>query len=168
MIALAGYVACIVGANATLAHFGLVSVGFGLMAPAGVLWAGLALTLRDLTQDALGRWPVVGAIVAGAVISWLFAPSFALASGVAFLVSELCDFAVYSPIRRRSWIAAILLSNTVGLLIDSALFLWLAFGSLEFIYGLAWAKFAVTLITVAVLAVVRRRRCSTYRPSLVS
>lgn len=158
MIWLIFYGVCIVGANATLALVGLVPVGFGLMAPAGVLWAGLTLTMRDLTQDALGRWPVVGVIVAGALISWLFAPSFALASGTAFLVSELADFAVYSPIKRRSWLGAIALSNTVGLLVDSWLFLTLAFGHVEFLPGLVLAKVYVTVATVAVLWFWRRQR----------
>lgn len=158
MIWLLAYIGCIVAANATLAYIGLVSVGFGLMAPAGVLWAGLALTLRDLVQDRLGRWPVVWAIVAGALLSLLIAPSFAAASGAAFLVGELADFAVYTPVRRRSWIGAIGLSNTVGLLVDSCLFLWLAFGSLEFLAGLVVAKLYVTLATVAVLWIWRWRR----------
>lgn len=158
MIALAGYVFCIVAANATLALAGLVPVGFGLMAPAGVLWAGLSLTMRDLAHDQLGRWGVLAAILAGAGLSWLISPSFALASGTAFLVSELADFAVYAPIRRHRWLTAVVLSNTVGLLVDSCLFLWLAFGSLDFLIGLAWAKFAVTLISVAVLWLMRRNR----------
>jgi len=158
VLALAGYIGCIVAANLTLALVGLVPVGFGLMAPAGVLWAGLALTLRDITQDQLGRWPVVGAVLAGAALSWLISPAFAAASGAAFLVSELADFAVYTPIRQRHWLTAVALSNSVGLLVDSVLFLWLAFGSLEFLAGLVVGKVWITLATVAVLAVVRNRR----------
>lgn len=157
MIALAGYIFCVVAANATLALVGLVPVGFGLMAPAGVLWAGLALTMRDLTEDRLGRLAVLGAILAGALLSWLISPAFALASGAAFLISELCDFAVYSPLKRRHWLTAVALSNTVGLVVDSCLFLWLAFGSLEFLAGLVVGKVWVTLATVAVLWVWRRR-----------
>ena len=34
-------------------------MGFGLMAPAGVYFAGLAFTFRDLTQEKLGRRAVV-------------------------------------------------------------------------------------------------------------
>lgn len=160
MIWLTLYVASIVAANATLAMVGLIPVGFGLHAPAGVLWAGLALTLRDLVQDRLGRWPVVGAIVVGAGLSSLIAPSFAIASGVAFLVSELADFAVYTPLRRRSWLGAIAASNTVGLVVDSALFLWLAFGSLEFLAGLVWAKLLVTGVTIAALWLWRHKQPS--------
>ncbi len=50
------YVATIFVANwAIIAAFGVVPVGFGLMAPAGVYFAGLAFTFRDLTQEKLGR-----------------------------------------------------------------------------------------------------------------
>lgn len=157
MIWFAAYVASIVAANATLAYVGLIPVGFGLMAPAGVLWAGLSLTLRDLLQDSLGRYWAFAAIFVGAALSWLVAPSFALASGMAFLLSELADFWVYTPIRERHWLTAVAASNTVGLLVDSCLFLWMAFGSLEFLAGQVWAKLVVTVVTVAVLWLWKRR-----------
>lgn len=152
------YLLTIVGANWAIQTFGLVPVGFGLMSPAGVYLAGLVFTLRDLVQEALGRRWVVGLIVAGAALSWLVSPAFALASGAVFLVSETADFLVYQPLRTRNWPLAVLLSNTVGLLIDTALFLWLAFGSLEFLPGAALGKLWVTLATVAVLYPWRRRR----------
>ena len=88
-----------------------------------VYFAGLAFTLRDFLQERLGRLWTVAAIVIGAALSALVSPQFALASGVAFLLSELADFAVYTPLRRRSWGVAIVASNLVGLTIDSALFL---------------------------------------------
>ncbi len=94
-----GYILTIFAANWAISRFGAVPVGFGLMAPAGVYFAGLAFTLRDLTQESLGRrWTVV-AILAGAVLSAVVSPTFALASGTAFLFSELADFAVYTPLR---------------------------------------------------------------------
>jgi hypothetical protein len=158
MIPFIAYLSTIVLANLTLLWVGLIPVGFGLMAPAGVLWAGLALTLRDWNQDANGRSITVGAIALGAGISALFDPVLGVASGVAFLVSELADFAVYTPIRKHHWLLAIFASNTVGLVIDSALFLWLAFGSLDFLAGQVWAKLVVTLVTVAALAVWRTAR----------
>jgi queuosine precursor transporter len=158
LIWLIGYVLSIVAANATLALVGLVPVGFGLLAPAGVLWAGVALTLRDVIQERLGRRAVFGAVVAGAVLSSAFAPSFAVASGGAFLASELADFAVYTPIRRRHWLTAVAASNTVGLLIDSGLFLWLAFGSFDFLAGLIVGKLYVTIATIVVLRTWRQHR----------
>jgi uncharacterized PurR-regulated membrane protein YhhQ (DUF165 family) len=152
-----GYVATIFAANWLIQHVGLVPVGFGLMAPAGVYAAGLAFTLRDVVQTTLGRSATVLAILVGAALSWLVSPTFAAASAVAFLVSELADFAVYTPLEDRSWLGAVVLSNTVGLVLDSVLFLWLAFGSLEFLAGQIVGKAWMTLLAVSVLAIVRPR-----------
>jgi uncharacterized PurR-regulated membrane protein YhhQ (DUF165 family) len=154
---LIAYIATIILANLAITYIGPVPVAPGLMAPAGVFFAGLALTLRDFTQDRLGRWPVVGAIIAGAALSALLSPALALASGVAFLVSEAVDFTVYTPLRERRWLLAIALSNTVGLIVDSVLFLWLAFGSLDFLAGQVVGKFYMTVAAVAVLWMVRRK-----------
>lgn len=157
MIPLVGYILVIVLANWAIQQFGLVPVGFGLLAPAGVYFAGLAFTLRDLVQESLGRTWTVVAIVAGAAVSAVLSPQLALASGIAFLVSEFADFAVYTPLRRKHWLVAVGLSNTVGLVADSVLFLTLAFGSLEFLPGQIVGKGWVTLIAVALLWTVRRR-----------
>jgi uncharacterized PurR-regulated membrane protein YhhQ (DUF165 family) len=157
VIPLVGYIAVIVLANWAIQAFGVVPVGFGLAAPAGVYFAGLAFTLRDLTQEQLGRRWTIGAILAGAAISALISPMFAVASGLAFLLSELADFAVYTPLRERNWLAAVGLSNTVGLTIDSALFLTLAFGSLEFLPGQIVGKLWMTLLAVGVFWALRRR-----------
>lgn len=156
MIFLLAYIATIFAANWSLQRFGIVPVGFGLMAPAGVLWVGLSFTLRDLAQERLGTWPIVAAIVVGAAFSYLVAPAFAIASGLAFLFSEACDFAVYTPLRRRSFLGAVAISNTVGTVVDSVVFLWLAFGSLQFIEGQIVAKSYMTVAAVLVLWSIRR------------
>lgn len=153
---LAAFLGTIVAANWAITIWSLVPVGFGLIAPAGVYFAGLAFTLRDLAHDRLGRWPVVSAVVGGAALSWLIAPRFAVASGVAFLVSELADFAVYDPMRRHGWLRAVAVSNVVGLIVDSALFLMLAFGSLAYLPGQILGKAWMTLLAVVILACVRR------------
>lgn len=158
ILILAAYLATIVLANWTLQRYGIVPVGFGLMAPAGVLWVGLSFTLRDLAQDRLGTRAIIAAILAGAALSYFVAPAFALASGLAFLFSEFCDFAVYSPLRRRHWLGAVALSNTVGLVLDSLVFLLLAFNSLAFLPGQVVGKFYMTAFAVIVLWVVRGRR----------
>lgn len=157
MIFLALYIATIFLANWAISTFGLVPVGFGLMAPAGVYFVGLAFTFRDLTQERLGKHWVIAAVLIGAALSAFVSPQFALASGAAFLLSELADFVVYTPLRRRSWLGAVVASNTVGLVVDSALFLWLAFGSLAFIEGQIVGKLEMTVLAVVVLAIVRRR-----------
>jgi uncharacterized PurR-regulated membrane protein YhhQ (DUF165 family) len=153
----AAFVATVWVANWLVSRFGIVGVGFGLHAPAAVYAVGVAFTLRDALQRTLGRFAVVGAVVVGAALSYLVAPQFALASGVAFLVSELADFAVYTPLADRSWAGAVALSNTVGLLIDSWLFLTLAFGSLAFFWGQVVGKAEMTVLAVALIAVWRWR-----------
>lgn len=160
MVWFLAYVATIFGANWALQTYGIVDVGFGLAAPAGVLFAGLAFTFRDLLHEARGRWWAVAAIGAGALLSFIVSPAFATASAVAFGLSELADFLVYTPLRKRHWLGAVALSNTVGLVVDSALFLWLAFGSLAFIEGQIVAKLYMTVLAVLVLTVVRSRAVS--------
>lgn len=150
------YVGTIMAANWAISTFGVVPVGFGLLAPAGVYCAGLAFTLRDLLHEAFGRWPAVIAIGLGALLSVSLGGRLALASGIAFLLSELADLAVYEPMRRQGWIRAVFASNLVGLVVDSALFLWLAFGSLSFLAGQVVGKTWMTLLAVAVLGVLRR------------
>jgi uncharacterized PurR-regulated membrane protein YhhQ (DUF165 family) len=156
LVALAVFIGTILAANWAIVRFGVVPVGFGLMAPAGVYFAGLAFTARDLVHDGLGRRWVVVAILAGAALSALVSSRFALASAVAFLVSESADLVVYAPLRRRGWVRAVLASNVAGLVVDSALFLWLAFGSLQFLAGQLVGKAWMTLLAIAVLGVLRR------------
>ena len=136
----------------------VIPVGFGLTAPSGVLAIGVALVLRDLVQRRLGvRWALV-AIAIGAALSATFAPpSLVVASTVAFLLSELADLSVYTPLQRRRLILAVLASGIVGLVIDSIIFLWLAFGSLEFLAGQVVGKSWAVLAALPLIALLRRR-----------
>lgn len=155
LVAFAAYVATVFGANWALGRYGIVNV-LGFAMPAGVFFAGLAFTLRDITQDTLGRMAVVAAILVGAACSWFVASSFAVASAVAFLFSELADFAVYTPLRERGWLRAVAASNVAGMVVDSALFLWLAFGSLEFIRGQIVGKGLMTVAAILLLLPFRK------------
>jgi uncharacterized PurR-regulated membrane protein YhhQ (DUF165 family) len=105
----------------------------------------------------VGRVWVMGVIVAGATLSCLISPAFALASGVAFLVSELADMAVYTPLYRRHPYTSVISSNTVGAVIDSWLFLWLAFGSIAFWQGNVIGKLWTILPALVLLAFWRHR-----------
>lgn len=156
MITFAGYILTIFIANLAITTFGVVPVGFGLMAPAGVYFAGLTFSLRDALQETLGRRWVIVAIVIGALVSAGLSAQLALASGLAFLFSELADFAVYTPLRNRSWLGAVVASNTIGVVVDSALFLWLAFGSLAFLPGQIVGKLWMTALAVVLIVAWRR------------
>lgn len=119
------FLACIVLANAATQRYGLRPGVFGAVT-AGTYFAGATFTLRDAVHETAGRAAVLVLIVAGAALSWFVAPSFAVASGVAFLVSETCDLVVYEPLRRRHWRAAVRLSGLVGAAVDTWLFLAIA------------------------------------------
>lgn len=160
VILIALYVATIPAANWLIGHFGtvcvpngpcMIPVAPGILAPSGVLMIGAALLLRDLVQRIYGPAWSLGCIGIGAALSFLLAdPFIAMASGAAFLFSELADFAVYTPVSRRSFVLALLLSCTAGALVDSALFLWLAFGSLDFITGQIIGKVYAVAAFIAV------------------
>jgi uncharacterized PurR-regulated membrane protein YhhQ (DUF165 family) len=149
------FIGTIFAANWAIEEYGPVGVGFGLTAPAGVYFAGLAFTFRDIVHRQLGRLWVIAAILAGGLATLLVSTDFARASTIAFLVSELADFAVYEPVRRRGWLPAVILSNAVAIVVDSVLFLWLAFDSLEFLKGQIVGKAWMTLAAIAVLAAIR-------------
>jgi hypothetical protein len=151
--------------NWLLSHYGVVPVGFGLEAPAGVFAVGLAFTLRDFVHRTLGRLVVFGCIGAGCVLAFLIEAnasipgghvSVALASAAAFLFSETADLAVYEPLERSSFLGAVVTSNLVGAFVDSALFLWLAFGSLAFMEGQVVGKLLMTAAAVPVVLASRR------------
>lgn len=119
----------------------LIPVFPGLMAPSGVLLIGAALALRDALHERIPRWGVAGLIAAGAGLSLAFSPpALALASAVAFLLSELADFAVYDRLRKRGLALAVLASGVVGAVLDSVLFSALAFGTVKWAPGLILAK----------------------------
>jgi uncharacterized PurR-regulated membrane protein YhhQ (DUF165 family) len=136
----------------------LIPVAPGLMAPSGVLMIGLALVLRDLVQRRLGLAWAVAAILAGAALSAIIAPpALVVASAVAFLVSEFADLGVYTPLQRRRLLLAVFASSMVGLIVDSAVFLYLAFGSLDFLAGQVVGKAWMVLLAMPLIAWLRRR-----------
>ncbi|WP_063728934.1 VUT family protein [Streptomyces sp. RTd22] len=152
----AAYMATIPAANLVFQHYGTVSVGFAYTAPAAVFLAGPALVLRDLVQWTLGRRAAVIALVFGVVLSFVAAdPSVALASAVAFGISEAADMAVFSRLSPR-WVRAVLVGGVVGILLDSLLFLSIAFGSLSFLGGQLIGKLYGVLLGSLVVALWRR------------
>jgi len=130
----------------------LIPLGFGIMAPSGVLMVGLALLLRDFVYESLGYKWALSAVIVGSILSYILAdPFIAIASVVAFSVSEFSDFAVYSNLRKRGKNLAVLASGIVGSILDSVIFLYLAFGSLTHIEGQIFGKIGVTLLVVGLL-----------------
>ncbi|HEV7260607.1 MAG TPA: VUT family protein [Bosea sp. (in: a-proteobacteria)] len=136
----------------------LVPVAPGIKAPSGVLMIGLALVLRDVVQRRLGALAGLGAIAIGALISAFVAPpAIVVASVAAFLLSELADFAVYTPLQKRRFVTAVFASSIVGLVVDSIVFLQLAFGSLDFVSGQIIGKAWMVLLALPLMYLLRRR-----------
>jgi uncharacterized PurR-regulated membrane protein YhhQ (DUF165 family) len=136
----------------------LIPVAPGLLAPSGVIVAGLAFVLRDLVQRRLGLvWTIVS-IAIGAGLSVLVAPpALVFASVVAFLVSELADLGVYTPLQRRGLVLAVVASSMVGLVIDTLIFLQLAFGSIDLVWGQVVGKGWMVLVAIPFIYWLRSR-----------
>lgn len=151
LLLVAAYAATVPAANWLISNVGTeafpggphtIPVGFGYDAPSGVLMIGAALVLRDAIHRIAGKWVALAALAFGVVLSYLLAdPAIATASAVAFAFSELADFAVYSPLAaRKRWSLAVLASGVVGAVVDSLLFLQIAFGNTMFWQGQVLGK----------------------------
>lgn len=166
-LSLIGFIATVPLANWLIGNAGtvcvpqgpcLIPVGFGLTAPSGVLVVGVAFVLRDLVQRELGpRWALVAILIGGCLSAALAPPALVLASVTAYLAAELADFAVYTPLARRRFFLAVIASSLVGLALDSALFLWLAFGSLNYLPGQIVGKLWAVLAATGMLWIMQRR-----------
>jgi hypothetical protein len=145
------------GTVCTVAGPCLVPVAPGIMAPSGVLAVGFALVLRDVVQRCLGPVWGLGAVLAGTLVSTLVAdPHVVAASAVAFLLSEGADFAVYTPLARRGLVRAVVASSMTGLVVDSIVFLTVAFGSLEFLPGQIVGKAWAVMLSIPLIRLARR------------
>jgi uncharacterized PurR-regulated membrane protein YhhQ (DUF165 family) len=122
---------------------------------------GLALVLRDAVHERLGWKWAAGAVLVGAALSGFLAPpALVIASAAAFLFSEMADLAVYAPLRERRLWLAVVASGIAGAVVDSAIFLQLAFGSLDFIAGNIVGKIWMSALAVPVIFGLRRVRNS--------
>jgi len=142
----------------------IVSVGFGRVAPAGVFCIGGVLVLRDWLQQLRGLVWTMPLVYAAGLVSWGIGDAagwtslekIAVASVVAFSVSETIEAVVFTPVRNWNFTAGVALSATVGNAVDSLLFLGLAFGSQAFFLGQFIGK--SEMIAVGTLLTLGRRR----------
>lgn len=155
------FIGCIVGANWAILHLGAdhgpgvprtIPIGFGLAAPSGVLFAGAQLTLRDLIHGRLGTSRTLCVIGLSSPLTAVVAsPALAVASIATFLSAETADLAVYSRLRTRGYAIAVFGSNVVSAVVDSILFLAMAFGLAQVAIGtvgMTVGKFEASVITL--------------------
>jgi queuosine precursor transporter len=162
--ALAGaFVGLVILAN-WLASKYVVDVPFTpYVAPAGVFCIGAVLVLRDWMQQLRGLLWTMPLVYAAGLISWAVGDvagwtsleKIAVASVIAFTVSETVEAIVFTPIRKRNLTVAVALSATVGNALDSWIFLTIAFSSTAFFWGQFWGK--LEAIAAGVLLTAFRR-----------
>ena len=116
------YVLTVVLVNCAFSVIPLVPLPGGDFWPPAALIVGFVFIIRDYAQREIGHW-VLAAMLVGGAISWLMAsPEVALASVLAFLTSELVDWAVYT-FSGRPFSQRVLLSSALSTPVDSAVFL---------------------------------------------
>jgi uncharacterized PurR-regulated membrane protein YhhQ (DUF165 family) len=153
------YVGLVVLANWLASRY-IASVGFGYVAPAGVFAIGAVLVLRDWIQQLSGLKATMAMVYVAGLASWAIGDlagwtslqKIAIASVVAFTISETVEALVFTPVRRWSLSLGVALSGTVGTALDSFVFLAIAFGSQQFFVGQfigkTWMILAGTLLTI--------------------
>lgn len=110
------------------------------VAPAGVFCIGVILVLRDWFQQltslrfTLLLVPIGGGVsyAIGVLAGFGSLQTIAVASFLAFCISESAEVAVFTPIRKRNLALGVALSGTVGTAIDSFVFIWLAWSAIKF------------------------------------
>lgn len=151
------YLAAIVAANVFVAWFGPAA-----SIVSAFVMIGATMTLRDRLHEAWrGKVAVRMALLIAtggalsAVLSWGAAGRIALASVVAFVLSETVDTIAYSALGGRPWLVKVNGSNVLAAAVDSLVFPTLAFGGL-----LPWivlGQFAAKTLGGAVWAFVLKR-----------
>lgn len=137
----------------------MLPVWIDLYAPSGVYMIGIALVLRDMVQLRYGHSVALLAIVCGCVLSFFVAdPRIAVASLIAFGVSETVDWLVFTMLKSRSVLVAIVVSGIVGLFADSVVFLYFAFGSIDHIAGQIVGKLWMVIIGAVFVSAIHRNR----------
>ncbi|MEM1081622.1 MAG: queuosine precursor transporter [Pseudomonadota bacterium] len=111
-------------------------------------WGALTYPISYFVTDLTNRWcgvrdarrvVYVGFGLAVLVSMVLASPRIAMASGAAFLASQLLDISVFDRLRRRGWWQPPLFSSAIGSALDTALFFALAF----YATGVPWVTLAL-------------------------
>ena len=110
----------------------------------GALTYPISYFVTDLTNRLRGprdarRVVWIGFALAVIVSALLASPRIAIASGTAFIVSQMLDIAVFDRLRQKGWWQPPLFSSAVGSAVDTLLFFALAF----YATGVPWVTLAI-------------------------
>ncbi len=99
-----------------------------------------AFLVTDLTNRRFGSATTRKIVYAGFIVAVIFSallatPRIAIASGLAFLLAQLIDVAIFNRLRRMAWWAPPFASSVVSSAIDTAVFFTVAFSCAPAING---------------------------------
>lgn len=121
----AAYLAAILCANLGFSYLPMIALPGGQMLAPMSFVVGAVFVLRDLAQRELGH-RVLLVMGVGLAASYIMADPFvAIASAIAFAISELADWFVYT-LTKKPLAQRILISSVVGTPLDSAVFMLVA------------------------------------------
>jgi len=139
------YVITILLLNFGFSYVPMIPTAIGLISPMAVL-AGVVFVVRDFAQREAGHYVLV-AMALAAVLTFLLADPFvAVASVVAFGLSEITDWLLYT-LTKKPFHKRVMLSSLISTPVDTAVFLFL-------IDGLTVGTFALMVVAKLIAAAV--------------
>ena len=111
--------------NIGFEHVHPITLSNGDVWPPTSLFVGIIFVLRDYAQKEIGH-RVLWVMLMGAALSfWMASPALAMASLLAYLASELVDWAIFTfsgwSLRRRVWVSSLASAPVDSLIFLSAL-----------------------------------------------
>tara|TARA_R110000803_G_scaffold35012_4_gene76056 strand:- start:1181 stop:1645 length:465 start_codon:yes stop_codon:yes gene_type:complete len=116
------YILLIVLVNYLFTVLPMIPLPTGGMFPVASVVVGLVFVARDFAQKEISHKVVLAMLVAAGLSYFMASPFVALASLVAFLISEFADWSVYTW-TKKPFAQRILISSAVSTPLDSAVFL---------------------------------------------
>lgn len=150
------YLATIILSNLLITKFGTL-----IVIPVGFVLVGLDITTRDSLHELwpTKRWVKMGSLIAvGSFLSWVLNKDsgiIALASFIAFASSQFIDSLVYMMLKKYHYLLKVNGSNLFSALVDSTVFLSIAFG--QFMPLLILAQFSAKFIGGFVWSLILRK-----------
>lgn len=126
MIIILLYILSILVANIVTGTFAPITIGMFII-PCGTLFIGASFILRDLVQNKYGKKKTYYYILIALIISCLFSITsgdifyITVASGLAFIVSEIVDTEIYSRVKSAMH-KRVIYSGIFGGILDSTIF----------------------------------------------
>jgi uncharacterized PurR-regulated membrane protein YhhQ (DUF165 family) len=142
LIAVAAMAAIIAGSNYLVqfpVHATLGGINLADLLTYAAFTFPVAFLVTDLTNKLFGpaaaRKVVVAGFIIAVIVSIIVAsPRIAIASGSAFLISQLLDVSIFDRLRTGTWWRAPLISSMLGAVVDTFVFFSFAFAaSLSFL-----------------------------------